>query len=215
MTAMDNGLKKPEMRNAPYQFRGAFYEACDCYAFCPCWIGNSPDEDECTGAVAWDIEEGSIDGVDVTGRRAVSVSSHVGPRAQARQRVMMYVDVGATPEQSELLIEALTGNLGGPLGELAELLGEFIGSEQAEIQFGREGRNTSLTVGRLVEVQGTTVEGPTGRSMTLHDGKLSTVLGTPVEIGESQRFRIDVPGHAWDLHGRSTASGRFSYFHIP
>ena len=212
---MSDGVKKLEKRNAPYQFRGTFYEACDCYTFCPCWIGKNPDDGECTGAVAWDIEAGSIDGVDVTGRRVVSVSSHVGNRAQARQRVMVYVDAGASPEQLKVLVEAVTGNLGGPLGELAALLGEYLGDEQAEIQLGREGRKTVLSVGQRVEVAGTTIEGPTGRPMTLHDGKLSTVLGTPVEMGESQRFQLDIPGQAWDLRGRSTASGRFSYFHIP
>jgi hypothetical protein len=59
---------------------GRFFEACDCYVPCPCWFDQGPDEDERTGVVAWQIENGEIDGVDVTGLSVVSVSQHDGHR---------------------------------------------------------------------------------------------------------------------------------------
>jgi len=81
----------------------------------------------------------------------------------------------------------------------------------------REGRLTTLTVGKRIEVEGTLSEGPSGRPMTLSNGKLSEVLGSPAEIGESWRFRVGLSAHGMDLdlRGRSTMSGRFSYEHIP
>jgi len=210
-------MKKPGARNAPYKFRGLFYEACDCYSICPCWTGNNPDEGEGTGVFAWDIEAGLIDGVEVAGLRVASVSHQFGHRDTAHQRVIIFVDEHATPEQTGALVAALTGNLGGPLGELAGLLGELLGVEHAAITLRREGRLTTLTVGRQIRVEGTASEGPAGHVTTLNDAKLSSVLGTPAEVGVSCSFRVGLPALATDLdlRGRSTMAGRFSYEHTP
>lgn len=218
MTTEDHASSKPEARNAPYRLRGAFFEACDCYPVCPCWMGNNPDEGQCTGIFAWDIEEGTIDGVDVAGLRAVSVSHHTGFRGdEARQRVVLLIDDVATQRQSDALVAVLTGSLGGPLRELADLLGELLGVEHATVTLRREGRLTTLSVAKRLLVEGVAIEGPSERVTTLSDGKLSEVLGTPAEVGESWRMRIGLPAHGMelDLRGRSTMSGRFSYEHTP
>jgi FtsP/CotA-like multicopper oxidase with cupredoxin domain len=198
---------------AAYSMRGTFYEACDCNPVCPCWIGDAPDGGQCTGVFAWEIEEGSIDGVDVGGLKIVSVSQHRGPREEGGQRVMIFVDDAATRQKTDALAAAFSGRLGGPLQELGDLLGELLGVERAPITLRREGRLTKLTVDRQIRVEGTTNEGPSGRPMTLNDGKLSTVLGTPAAIGESGRFVVKLAAQSMDVdvRGRSTTSGRFSY----
>jgi hypothetical protein len=208
--------KKVEVRPAPYQFSGAFYEACDCFTVCPCWTGGDPDEGQCTGVFAWDIDQGSVDGIDVTGLRAVSVSHHTGFRGEdARQRVVIFIDEAATPKQSEALVAALTGALGGPLQDLAVLMGQLLDTQAANIVIRHEGRFTTLSVGRRILVESVTTEGPNGRHMTLNHGKLSEVLGSPVEIGESWRFRVGLApyGMEMDLRGRSAMKGQFSYVH--
>jgi hypothetical protein len=218
VTTESHASLKPEVRSAPYRMLGAFYEACDCYTICPCWTGSNPDEGQCTGIFAWDIEEGSVDGVDVTGLRAVSVSHHTGFRGdEARQRLVLLIDDAATQRQSDALVAALTGSLGGPLQELADLLGELLGVEHAPITLRRDGRLTMLSVGKRLLVEGVAIEGPSGRLTTLSDGKLSEVLGTPAEAGESWRMRVGLGAHGMelDLRGRSTMSGRFSYEHKP
>lgn len=217
MISEDHAVKV-EVREAPYRLSGSFYEACDCFTVCPCWTGNDPDEGQCTGIFTWDIEEGSIDGVDVGGLRSVSVSAHNGFRgAEAMQRVVIIIDDTATQQQSDAVVAAFTGSLGGPLRELSELLGELVAVEHAPITLRREGRLTTLTVGRSIFVEGVGTEGPSGRLMTLNEGELSEVLGTPAEIGESYRFRVGLPkaGMTMDLRGRSTMTGRFSYDHSP
>jgi FtsP/CotA-like multicopper oxidase with cupredoxin domain len=200
----------------PYQMRGLFYEACDCFTVCPCWIGHAPDGGECTGVFAWEIEAGSIDGIDVAGLLAVSVSSHGGPRDEAKQRVMIFIDDRATRVQADAMAAAFSGKLGGPLQELGDLLGDLIGVERAAIELRREGRLTTLSVEGRIRVEGTVREGPAG-SMTLKDGKLARVLGSPAEIGESGHFRVALAAHSMDVdvRGRSTMSGRFSYAYEP
>lgn len=58
--------------------RGGFLKACDCFVPCPCWFQQEPSEDECTGLMAWQIEQGEIESVDVSGLSVVSVSHHGG-----------------------------------------------------------------------------------------------------------------------------------------
>ena len=209
---------KPPVRSAPYQLQGAFYEACDCFTVSPCWTGDDPDEGQCTGIFTWDVEQGSIDGIDVAGLRAVSVSHHKGLRGEgANQSVVIIIDDTATQRQTDALVAAFTGRLGGPLQELVGLLGELVAVEHASVALRREGRLTTLTVGDRIRVHGTTTEGAFGRPVTLSEGTLSEVLGTPAEVGESWRFRIALAAHELeaDLRGRSTMRGRFSYQHAP
>lgn len=209
---------KPPSRSAPYRLQGSFFEACDCFTVCPCWTGDDPDEGQCTGIFTWDIEQGSIEGIDVAGLRAVSVSHHKGFRGEgASQRVVMIIDDTATQRQTDALVAAFTGSLGGPLQELVSLLGELVAVEHASITLRSEGRLTTLTVGDRIRVHGTTTEGAFGRLVSLSEGTLSTVLGTPAEVGESWRFRIALAAHdlETDLRGRSTMRGHFSYEHTP
>jgi hypothetical protein len=211
-----DGARRAASGAAPYQIEGVFYEACDCFTVCPCWIGHGPDGGECTGLFAWEIEAGSIDGIDVSGLLAVSVSTHGGPRDEAKQRVVIFVDDRATRVQADAMAAAFSGKLGGPLQELGDLLGELIAVERAPIALRREGRLTTLTVDGRIRVEGTRRDGPAG-AMTLRDGKLTRVLGSPAEIGESGQFRVALAAHSMDLDvkGRSTMSGRFSYTNNP
>jgi hypothetical protein len=207
--------QRPTEHAAPYRFQGMFYEACDCYTICPCWTGGAPDDGYCTGLFAWLVEAGTIAGVDVAGRHAVSVSRHAGSREGGRQQVFFFVDQNATPEQSEALVGALTGAYGGPLAELGRLLGDFMGVEAANIQLEHRGRRSLLSVGQRVQVEATARMGPAGKITTLADAQLSEVLGTPAEVGTTERFRIGLPEHGLDIdiQGRSATRGWFTYAH--
>ena len=169
-------LKVPDARNARYDLSGDFLEACDCFTICPCWTGRAPDEDVCTGVFAWAIKQGTIDGVDVAGQTVVSVSTHEGHRDSGHQRVMLFVGERASADQSGVLAGAFSGRFGGPLGELATLLGELLGAEHAAIDVHWDARRTRLTVGRRIVADAISTVGSTGMVTTLADARLSGVL---------------------------------------
>ena len=50
-----------------YRLEGDLLEVCDCNVLCPCWIGEDPDNGTCRSALAYRIEKGEVDGVDVSG----------------------------------------------------------------------------------------------------------------------------------------------------
>jgi hypothetical protein len=200
----------------PYRMMGRFFEACDCFVPCPCWFDHDPDEDECTGIVAWQVENGEIDGVDVTGLSVVSVSQHGGHRGGAHQmRVVLVIDEGADEGQREVLDRAFSGRLGGPLGELSRLTGDLAGVEAAKIEFVDDNGVARIDVPQRIGVRSKTVRGSTKRPITIGDGLLATLLGSPGVVGKSSRYRLTIESGDIDIDvtGRSTTSGRFSYAH--
>jgi hypothetical protein len=196
-----------------FEMRGQFLEACDCKVMCPCWFDQDPDENECTGMVAWYIEQGEISGVDVSGLITVSVSQHGGSRRDARARTVLFIDERATDQQEEALADAFTGKLGGPLGELAEITDEVSSVQRIPITFMSDGRRTRVTVGRAVNATMSPLIGSTNRIITLADSALSTMLGTPAEVGRSSSYELSLRDVQFDLklEARSANRGRFKY----
>jgi len=180
---------------------------------CPCWFEEDPDENECTGIVAWYVEQGVIDRVDVSGLTTVSVSHHGGHRRGGRARVALFVDERATDDQARVLTRAFTGKLGGPLGELSELTDEVTEVERAAIDLTSDGKTTKLKVGRKVTTNMKLLRGETDRVTTVADSALAELLGTPAEVGKSTRYRLSL-GHDHldlDVTEKSANRGRFTY----
>jgi hypothetical protein len=199
-----------------YRMSGRFLEACDCTVPCPCWFDADPTEDECFGAIGWQVENGEIDGVDVSGLSVVSVSKHGGNRQQAHHmRVVLLVDAGADDAQREALGKAFSGKLGGPLSELARMTGKLTAVETAKITLVVDNDTARLEVPKRVSVRSKRLRGSTKRPITIGDGVLATLLGSPGDVGKSDRYRLTIDAADLDINvtDRSTTAGRFSYAH--
>lgn len=196
-----------------YHLTGRFFELCDCYTICPCWVGEPPSDGRCTGAFGWSVASGQIGGLDVAGRSVVSVSFHTGHRDSGGQQVFVYVDDGASDEQFEALVATFTGRGGGPLGELGRLMGALLGQERAPIELAVNGDHLTVTVGRVVSGDAEVLYGPDGGATELNHGRLSQVLGTPAEVARSAAMRIDLGGSGFSVEvtGRAAMRGEFEY----
>ena len=60
----------------PYKLDGRLLEVCTCNVLCPCWVGEDPDGGTCDGTLAWHVDKGTVDGVDVTGR-TIAILCHI------------------------------------------------------------------------------------------------------------------------------------------
>src|SRR6516225_11315695 len=56
-----------------YTLEGTLIEACSCRTLCRCWIGEDPDGGACDSFLAYHIDKGEINGVDVSGLNYVGV----------------------------------------------------------------------------------------------------------------------------------------------
>ncbi len=194
-----------------YHLKGDLLEVCDCNVLCPCWIGEAPDNGTCQSALAYRIEEGEIDGVDVSGL-ALGIAAFIpGNVLEGNFRVIRYVDDKATPAQEKALLQAFRGELGGPLSDLAALVGEEVDCRRVPITFTVvEGQGT-LKLGPGVEAEMVPYRGPTGQTTQLVESIFSTIPGSPAYVGKASRFTMREPelGIDLDLKDHNAIQGHF------
>lgn len=130
-----------------YELEGKLLEVCDCGVLCPCWIGEDPDNGTCDSVVAYHIDKGSIDGTDVSGLNLALLAHIPGNILQGNWRAGVVVDDKATPQQQELLLKVWTGKLGGPVADLAKLVGEVVTVQRAPFSFSVDEGQGTLRIG--------------------------------------------------------------------
>jgi hypothetical protein len=172
-----------------YAIEGRLLEVCTCKAICPCWVGLDPDGGNCQGTVAWYIDQGTVQGVDVSDR-AVAVVVHIpGNILAGNWKAVVYVDDRCTEEQHQAILNVFTGQLGGAIADLAALIGEVVAVERAPFTFTvKEGAGT-LRIGDAVEAELAPFQGATGQRTTLHDTVFSTIPGSPAYPGTASVYR--------------------------
>lgn len=200
-------------RNMAYRLEGSILEVCNCNVLCPCWIGEDPDNGTCDAAVAYHVETGRVDGVDVSGLTLGVVAHLPGNVLKGNWRVALFVDEQATAEQERALVQAFTGKLGGPLADFAQLFGEVVGVERAPIAFEVEQGKGRLQIGAGVEAELEPYRGPTGEVTTLQDSIFSTIAGAPAYVGKAPTFKMTNAklGIKLDLQNHNAIQGRFLF----
>jgi hypothetical protein len=88
-----------------YDIEGRLLEVCTCNVLCPCWVGEDPDGGTCDSTLAWRVDSGSIEGVDVAGLTlAASVHIPGNVLVPASWKAAIFVDERATPEPEQALL---------------------------------------------------------------------------------------------------------------
>ena len=107
----------------------------------------------------------------------------------------------------------MTGELGGPMADLAALVGEELPPQRAEVVFDlHEGRGRFAIAG-VTEAVMAPYRGPDGRVTTLNDSAFSTIPGTPAYVAKAERFRLRHQGLGIDLEleGHNAIQGSFRF----
>ena len=173
-----------------YDLKGSLLEVCTCKVVCPCWVGADPDGGQCEGTMAWHFEKGDINGVDVSGLSLGLVAHIPGNVLNGNWRAVVYMDENASAEQEEALLSVFTGKEGGPVADLAGLVGEVVAVERAPIEFRAEKNKGTLRIGDVVSAQIEPFQGATGELTTLHDSAFSTIPGSPAYVGKAPSYKV-------------------------
>ena len=190
-----------------YRLDGSMLEICSCNTPCPCFIGEDPDGNECFGVIAFRLDKGQARGVDVSGLSIANVAHIPGNALAGNWRSVLLVDERATDEQYEALLDAFGGKLGGPLADLASLVGEVVAVERVPISYDAEEVEGRLRAGDFVDAELSPIQSsPDGTTATMRDTAFSTVKGAPAYIGKTRRYRVNMPQHdmAWSFDGHNT-----------
>ena len=118
-----------------YCLEGSLLEVCNCNVLCPCWVGEDPDNGICEAVIAYNFETGQIDGIDVSGLTIAFTTFIPGNALEGNWKVCLFVDDSANEQQERVLLSAIKGEMGGPLADMAQLVGEVVAEKLAPIVF--------------------------------------------------------------------------------
>jgi hypothetical protein len=187
-----------------YHLEGRLLEVCNCRVLCPCWIGEDPDYGTCDTIVAWHFDKGTVNGVDVAGHTIAMIAHVPGNILQGNWRAAVYLDDKVSQAQEDALLGVYTGKLGGPVADLAKLVGEVVSVEKVPITFDVHGGSGTIKIGDAGYAELEPYKSAAGNTTTLTDTVFSTVPGAPVFVGKSPRYRsqnkklgidLDLKGH--------------------
>ena len=201
-----------------YHLEGRLLEVCNCNVLCPCWIGEDPDNGTCDAVVAYYVDEGMVDGVDVSGHTFASLTYIPGNIFQGEWKVVVFVDEDASEEQQEALLNVFTGKLGGPLEDFAQLIGEVVAVERAPITFTVEESKGTLKIGSgmspVVEADMASYMGATEKPTTLQETVFSTIPGSPAYVSKATRYRRNSSSYGLadiDIENNNAIQGHFKF----
>lgn len=197
-----------------YQIEGRLLEVCTCNVLCPCWVGEDPDGGTCDGTLAWHVDKGAVNGVDVAGRTIVMLCHIPGNILQGNWNVRVYVDEQASDTQMAALLNVWTGKLGGPIADMAKLVSRVDSVEKAPIEFVVDGVKGTLKVGQAIEAALEPFKGSTGKETALHDTVFTTIPGSPAFVGKASNYRAEAPGFKVNLKSHNAVSGRFHFANL-
>lgn len=138
-----------------WNLRGSYAETCSCELMCPCNLSldHGATYDFCRVTLAFNIQQGEIEGVDIGGRRVVAIADTPKVMTEGNWRLGLFVDDQASDEQFDKLVQVFGGQLGGPMAGLAPLVGEMAGVERAAIEFSDDGLLHRVRVGEVLEFE--------------------------------------------------------------
>lgn len=202
---------------ATYTLTGTLLEACSCGVLCPCWIGEDPDGGDCFAFNAYHFDRGRIGDVDVSGLNLVNIVYIPGNVLTPHSwRVVMFIDSRATPEQKDALVAAYSGKYGGPLADLAQLIGEVRGIETAPIRHETLAGKGTLQIPGILEAELAPYRSADGSVTTLRDSLFSTVPGSPAYVSKASKHRVTLPKYGWDweYEGRNAIQADYKMEHF-
>lgn len=196
-----------------YDLEGSLLEVCTCNVLCPCWIGENPDGGTCDAIVSYHFDRGVINGVDVSGLSLANLCKIPGNVLHGNWKVVVYLDEKASSQQETAILNVFTGRLGGPVADLAKLIGQVVGVHRAPIQFEVEEGKGRLRVGADIEAEMSPFKGATGQVTKLQDTVFSTIAGAPAYVSKASTFKAKQAdlGFNIDLSEHNAVQGRFRF----
>ena len=196
-----------------WRLDGTYFESCSCDEVCPCtWSAFTAEAtlDRCRAQLAYHIESGDINGVDVGGLSFALFLDTPPVMSTGNWRVGVFLDDTASDAQAEQLGALLSGQLGGPPAMLGPFIGEMLGVEKTRIAFRDDGRTHHVAIGDAVDLgveDFVAIEGqdPVQLTNVLHPSN-TTLTVAPARAARLSTFGID-----WGREGQSGFSAPFSW----
>jgi hypothetical protein len=177
-----------------WSLKGSYVETCSCELMCPCNLSmdHGATYDFCRVTLVFDIHEGEIEGTDVGGLKVGAIADTPKVMTEGNWRLGLFVHDQASDEQADKLAKVFSGQLGGPMGGLAPLVGEMLGVERVPIEVVDDGLRHSVRIGDAVdfEIEDIVPFGVENGQPVRFDGMFHPV-GSDLTMAEAKRSQIN------------------------
>lgn len=200
-----------------WELNGTYLESCNCEAVCPCTASGltaPADNERCQVTLAFHVDQGQIDGLDVSDRTVAVFADAPRVMADGDWQVGLYIDGRSDDAQADALGKVFSGQVGGPMSALAPLIGAVLGVERVPISFRDDGRRHAVLIGEAIDIE---VEDQVAPQYG-DDGPVMALTGvfhpanTTVTVAKATRATgKDVYGRSWDFGGRNGHSAPFTW----
>jgi hypothetical protein len=193
-----------------WNLSGSYVETCSCELMCPCNLSldHGATYDFCRVTLVFNLREGQVEGTDVAGRRVALIADTPKVMTEGGWRLGVYIDDGSSDEQFDKLVKVFGGELGGPMGALAPLVGEVLGVERAAIEVRDDGLRHSVRVADTIdfEIEDIVPFGVENGQPVRFQGMFHPVA-SDLTMAEAQHARINAFGISYEARtGLSTSS---------
>jgi hypothetical protein len=184
-----------------WSLKGSYVETCSCDLICPCnaSFDHGATYDFCRVVLVFNIREGDVEGVDTGGLKVAAIAETPKVMTDGNWKLGVFVDENASEEQADKLLKVFTGQLGGPMGALAPLVGELLGVERARIEVEDDGVRHAVRIGDVIdfEIEDIVPFGvQTGEPVRLTG--MFHPAGSELTVAEATRSRIDAFGISYE-----------------
>jgi hypothetical protein len=194
-----------------YTIRGTYVADCDCNLVCPCPYDGPPTgkDNQCHGAVVFQIDSGNLDDVDLSGVTWALYNHFPDHITAGNWKVGITVDSGASDEQAQAVERIVSGQAGGPFAEFAPLIGEYVGMQRGKVTFS-DGDKASGSIEGIGDISIEPFRGADGTPTRVSNAMVgfapeftigrssgqATILGTSTEFtyAESAEFEYSSEG---------------------
>jgi hypothetical protein len=196
-----------------WKIEGTYFENCNCDWVCPCTVTSfalPATGDRCQVVLNYHVTRGEVDGVDVSGRSVSVVADAPRKMLDGGWRVGLIIDDKASKEQADKLTGVFAGQAGGPMANLAPLIGELLGIERLPIEYSDKGKHHSIKIGDDVAIEVEDFAAQEGGETT----KLSGVFhpsNSTLTIARPSASKIKAFGMEFKNAGKSAFSAPFSW----
>lgn len=190
-----------------YRLAGRSTEFCSCNTPCPCAFGQEPTGGTCRGIFCFEIKEGNLDDLDLSGTKAMLASIFSGPWTGGNFTAALVLDANASEQQRDALVKIYSGELGGDAANLAQLVGDMKGVFTAPFHYDASDGRVSFTAGDVAAGDGETLKGLDGTSEIEVSNALYPLPN--VHAGRSTRVKVKLPDLEYELDGSGFWTGPF------
>lgn len=189
---------------ASWRIKARYYEACNCAYGCPCNFNGFPTHGNCTGIVAFAVDEGERDGVDLSGLNVAAAADWPKAIHDGNGKMAVFID-SASDDQREAIIPILMWQDGGmPWEILATTISEIKGPFFESVEIEDAGTDSRLRVGDKLVVEMETFTNPvSGERHEVHTVMPNGFIFTDGLVGGTKTARVDADGVSFDCSGNN------------